>query len=306
MTEEKILAGKVVIVTGAGRGIGREIACAVARAGAKVVVNDLGVTAAGQDPDSALANAVVKEIAAEGGDSIANGDSVADPQGAERIVRGAIEAFGRIDGVVNGAGILRDSFFHKMSFDDWKAVIDVHLHGTFNVSRSVAPHFKEQGSGSLVHLTSTSGLIGNRAQANYSAAKAGIAALSKSIALDMEKFHIRSNCISPFAWTRMTDTIPEITEADRLRVARLRSMTVSQITPLVIFLLSELSTAVTGQILAVRKNEIFLMSQSRPLRSIHRDPGWTARGIADQMLPAFTPSFYRLDCTADVFSWDPI
>ena len=202
------LQGKVVVVTGAGRGIGREIALLAAAEGGKVVVNDLGGAADGSGQDQSPANEVVAAIHAAGGEAVANGASVADPAGAEGIVRQAVESFGRIDCVINNAGILRDRFFHKMSVDDFETVVKVHLFGTFYVSRAAAQHFREQESGSFVHFTSTSGLIGNFGQANYAAAKLGIVGLSKSIALDMARFNVRSNCVSPFAWSRLIGTIP--------------------------------------------------------------------------------------------------
>jgi len=187
------LDGKVCVVTGAGGGIGREIALHMARHGACVVVNDVGVSLDGARADTSVAQSVVDEIVAEGGRAASSADSVADAGSANRIVEAALDHFGRIDGVVNNAGILRDRYFHKMNPDDWDSVLQVHLYGTYHVSRAAAPHLKAQESGSLVHMTSTSGLIGNFGQANYSAAKLGIVALSKSIALDMRKFDVRSN-----------------------------------------------------------------------------------------------------------------
>src|SRR5437868_15467317 len=173
-----MVEGKVVVVTGAGGGIGRDIALAMAREGAKVVVNDIGASVAGEGKDEGPAQSVVNEIKALGGQAVANTDSVSESQSAARIVGAALEAFGRIDVVVNNAGILRDRFFHKMSPEEWDAVIKVHLYGSYYVSRAASAHFKEQESGCYVHMTSTSGLIGNFGQANYAAAKLGIAALS--------------------------------------------------------------------------------------------------------------------------------
>jgi NAD(P)-dependent dehydrogenase (short-subunit alcohol dehydrogenase family) len=201
---------------------------------------------------------------------------------------------------------LRDQIFHKMVWEDWKAVIDVHLMGSFNVAKAAAGHFRAQGSGSFVHFTSMSGLVGNVGQANYAAAKMGIVGLSKSIALDMDRFGVRSNCVSPFAWSRMIGSIPTDTDTQKQRVERLRSMGSEKIAPMVVFLLSELAQGVTGQVFAVRKNELFVMSQSRPLRSLQRDEGWTPATIAMHALPALRPSFYSLDKSADVFSWDPV
>ena len=181
-----MLKGKSVLVTGAGGGIGREMALLAAAEGANVVVNDLGGAVDGEGSGNATpAQKVCDEIAAAGGKAVPNGDSVADPAGAERMVKAAVENFGRIDGIINNAGILRDRIFHRMSHLDWKMVIDVHLNGAFNVSRAAANYFKEQKSGAMVHFTSTSGLVGNFGQANYSAAKMGIVGLSRSIALDM-------------------------------------------------------------------------------------------------------------------------
>jgi NAD(P)-dependent dehydrogenase (short-subunit alcohol dehydrogenase family) len=302
-----MLAGKVAVVTGAGGGIGREIALAMALAGAKVVVNDIGASLTGQGPTSATpGEQTVQIIAQRGGEAVLNTESVAAWDAAQRIVQAALDAFGRIDIVVNNAGILRDNIFHKMSVEDWRAVIDVHLNGTFYVSRAAAEHFRKQGSGAFVHMTSTSGLIGNFGQANYSAAKLGIAALSKSIALDMQRFGVRSNCIAPFAWSRMTSSIPAETEAEKARVARLQQMTPDKNAPLAVYLASDAAKDVTGQIFAARMNEIFVFSQPRPVRSTHHGEGWTPEAIAETAMPALRSAFLPLDRSGDVFSWDPV
>ncbi len=302
----KALEGKVIIVTGAGRGIGREIALLAAREGAKVVVNDPGVAADGSGADAAPAEQVVDDIRQQGGIAVANFETVAEAVPASRIVKHAVDAFGRLDGVVNNAGILRDAIFHRMSVESFEAVIQVHLMGSFYVSHAAARLFREQESGAFVHFTSTSGLIGNFGQANYAAAKLGIVGLSKSIALDMQRFNVRSNCVSPFAWSRLIGTIPTDSEAEQARVARMQQMGPEKIAPLVAYLLGDAAHDVTGQIFAVRMNEIFLMSQSRPLRSIHRSEGWTPQTIAEHGMPALKSSFYKLDRSADIFSWDAI
>jgi NAD(P)-dependent dehydrogenase (short-subunit alcohol dehydrogenase family) len=301
-----ILEGRVVAVTGAGRGIGREIALLCAQEGAAVIVNDFGGSTEGEGSDATPAQEVVKEITDAGGKAYVNAASVADAAGAASIIEDAVKQFGRIDAVVNNAGILRDRIFHKLSEEDWRAVIDTHLHGAFLVSKAAAPYFKEQGSGSFVQFTSTSGLIGNFGQANYSAAKMGIVGLSNSIALDMGRFGVRSNCIAPFAWSRMIATVPTETEAERVRIERLKSMTPAKIAPLVAFLASDLSKDVTGEVFSVRKNEIFLYSKMRPIRSVHRSEGWTPETIATDMLPALKPSLHPLERSADVFGWDPV
>ncbi len=308
MAASQIAKDKVVLVTGAGRGIGRDIALMMAAEGAKVVVNDLGGSADGEGGGSAApAQQVVDEIKAAGGIAIANYDSVADAAGAEGMIKQAVETFGRIDCVVNNAGILRDRIFHRMSHMDWKQVIDVHLNGCFNTSRAAANHFKEQGSGSFVHFTSTSGLIGNFGQANYAAAKLGIVGLSKSIALDMQRFGVRSNCIAPFAWSRLIGTIPTETEAEKARVERIKQMTTAKIAPIVVYLASDAAKDVTGQIFGVRKNEIFLFSQPRVIRSVHAGgDGWTPQSVAEVAIPAMQSSFFKLDRSGDLFTWDPI
>ncbi|MEY4213698.1 MAG: hypothetical protein RL458_1924 [Pseudomonadota bacterium] len=304
--KERFLQDKVVLVTGAGGGIGRELALALAAEGARVLVNDLGSSVAGEGQDRSRAQAVVDEIRAAGGEASANSDSVADWAAAHRMVEQALDTFGRIDAVINNAGILRDRFFHNMSADEWRTVIDVHLNGTFYVSRAAAPHFKAQQSGAYIHMTSTSGLIGNFGQANYSAAKLGIVALSKSIALDMAKFGVRSNCISPFAYSRMIGSIPTDTPEQQARVERLQRMQTHQIAPLAVYLASEAAREVSGQIFAVRANEIFLISQNRPIRSLHSGEGWTAQSIAERAMPALRASFYPLERSPDVFNWDPV
>ncbi len=306
MAQGNMLEGKVVLVTGAGGGIGRDIALLCAQQSAKLVINDLGASVAGEGGDVGPAQRVVEEIRAAGGEATANTDSVSDVTSANRMVQTALDVFGRIDAVVNNAGILRDRFFHKMSVDEFDAVIKVHLYGGFYVSRAAANHFKEQGSGAYVHMTSTSGLIGNFGQANYAAAKLGIAALSKSIALDMQKFNVRSNCIAPFAWSRMIGSIPTDTPEEKARVARIQQMTPAKIAPIAVYLASDAAHDVNGQIFAVRNNEIFLMSQPRPERSVHRSEGWTPETVASHAMPALKASFYDLDRSGDVFTWDPV
>ncbi|RCW66798.1 SDR family NAD(P)-dependent oxidoreductase [Pseudorhodoferax soli] len=306
MSEQTLMAGKVVVVTGAGGGIGRDIALALAKSGARVVVNDIGASVSGEGNDAGPAQKVVDEIKALGGEAVANTDSVSDSRSGARIVTSALDSFGRIDGVVNNAGILRDRFFHKMSDDEFDAVIKVHLYGSYYVSRAAATHFKEQNSGVFVHMTSTSGLIGNFGQANYSAAKLGLAALSKSIALDMQKFNVRSNCIAPFAWSRMIGSIPTETDAEKARVERIKQMTPAKIAPLAVALCSDASQDTNGQIFAVRNNEIFLISQPRPVRSVHRSEGWTPESVLSHALPAMKANYFGLDRSGDVFTWDPV
>ena len=306
MDSPKMVDGKVVIVTGAGGGIGRDIALAMARYGAKVVVNDIGASLTGEGRNTGPAQQVADEIKAMGGEAIADDNSVSEAASAANIIEAAVAAFGRIDCVVNNAGILRDRIFHKMGTDEWDAVLKVHLYGAYYMSRAAAPLFKEQESGCLVHMTSTSGLIGNQGQANYSAAKLGITALSKSIALDMQRFNVRSNCIAPFAWSRMISSIPVETPAQQARVDKIKQMTPAKIAPLAVYLTSDAAADVNAQVFTVRNNEIFLMSQPRPVRSVHCSEGWTPESIAAHGMPALKSSFFGLDRSGDVFNWDPV
>ena len=302
----KSLQDKVIIVTGAGRGIGREIALLCAAEGAKVVVNDPGGAADGAGSSASPAEEVVEEIKKRGGTAVPNFESVAEAIPASKIVKTATDHFGRLDGVVNNAGILRDMIFHKMSVEAFEAVIKVHLMGSFYVSHAAARIFREQESGSFVHFTSTSGLIGNFGQANYMAAKMGIVGLSRGIALDMQRFNVRSNAIAPFAWGRMIGSIPTETDAEKERVARLQQMTPEKIAPLVVYLGSDKAAGISGQIFSVRNNEVFLFNQPRPVRTIHRSDGWTPQKLDEQFKGAFGPSLTPLERSSDVFSWDPV
>jgi NAD(P)-dependent dehydrogenase (short-subunit alcohol dehydrogenase family) len=265
----------------------------------------LGVSLNGDNADGSPAEQVVEEIKALGGKAVANHDSVADWAGACTMVKASVDNFGRIDAVVNNAGNLRDVYFHKMSPEDFDAVIAVHLKGSFNTSRAAAPFFKEQASGAYVHMTSTSGLIGNFGQANYMAAKLGIVALSKSIALDMQRFGVRSNAVAPFAWTRMIDSIPTDTPEQKARVDTLKKLDADKIAPFIVALCGDGGAKVTGQIFGVRNNEIFLFSQPRPIRTAHTADGWTPETVTERVFDQFANDFYPLHRSAEVFTWDP-
>ena len=301
-----IVDGKVAIVTGAGRGIGRGIALLMAHEGAGVVVCDIGASLEGAGTDAGPAHAVVDEIKTAGGQAIASTLSISDPANGDKIVQAALDAFGRVDILVNNAGILRDRIFHRMSWSDWSDVINVHLNGSFIMSRACATHFREQNSGAYVHMTSTSGLVGNFGQANYAAAKMGIVGLSRGIALDMARFNVRSNCVSPFAWTRMVQSIPTDDEREKARVARASQVTPEKVAPLVVYLASEAADGISGQILSARNNEIYLFNANRPIRTLHRSDGWTPQKIAEQLKGAFATSFTPLERSQDVFSWEPV
>ncbi|MFP6774490.1 MAG: SDR family NAD(P)-dependent oxidoreductase [Alphaproteobacteria bacterium] len=302
-----LMDGKVALITGSGRGIGRAVAMSLAAAGAKVVVNDFGGDLHGEATEQTPAGEVVAEIKSLGGEAVANGGNVASADDAGQMVQDAVDAFGGIDAVVNVAGILRDSYFHKMAPEQWKAVIDVHLNGTYNVSRAAMEHFRAQESGSYVHFTSTSGLVGNAGQANYAAAKMGIVGLSRVIAMEGARFNVRSNCISPFAWTRMIEAIPvtsdDMAEAfDKFR----RNASAEQIAPVAIYLVSAAAKDVTGNIFGVRGNEIYLLSQPRPIRTLHKGDGWTAEDLAQTLEPALRHDLYGLESSDGYYAWDPI
>ncbi len=304
---DKVLQGKVAIVTGAGRGIGREIALLAAAHGARVVVNDVGGAVSGEGRDAGPAAEVVSEIRHRGGEALASTDDVADWEAAQRMVRLATDTFGKLDVVINNAGILRDKIFHQMSVQEFDAVIRVHLYGSFHVSRAAASVFRQQESGAFVHMTSTSGLIGNIGQANYAAAKMGIVGLSKSIALDMARFNVRSNCISPSAFSRMIETVPGQTPEQQAAYLEMRKSRTrpEQVAPLAVFLASDTAKDVNGQIIGSRGNEIYLYSQPRPVRTLHRAEGWTPESLKD-MVAAWKPSFTPLERTRNVFGWEPL
>jgi len=303
-----VLSGKVVIVTGAAGGIGKECALLAAREGAKVLVNDLGGSVAGGDEGSAgPAQQTADEIRAAGGEAIANSDSVTDMAAVKAMIEQAKDTFGGVHAIINPAGILRDGMFHKMSEDDWDKVIEVHLRGAFNVTRAAVELFRDQQEGSFVHFTSTSGLIGNIGQANYAAAKLGVMGLSRIVAMEGAIKNVRSNIIAPFAWTRMIATIPVKDEASAQRVARMKNaMRADQVAQLAIALASPESKDVSGQIFGVRGNEVVLFDQPRPVRNMANTEGWTPRSLLDVALPAMKNSFADLGATASVFPYDPI
>lgn len=303
---EKSLHNKVVVVTGAGGGVGRGIALELANEGARVVVNDLGVTLTGEEGQRSAAQGVVDEIVGLGGQAVASTDSVSEWDSAQRIIATAIDTYGRIDGVVNSAGILRDAIFHKLTPNDFDLVIKVHLYGAFHMSRAAAPHFREQGGGALVHMTSTSGLIGAMGQANYAAAKMAIVGLSRSIAMDMARFGVRSNCIAPHAFSRMIESVPGLSPEEQEKYLEKRRQTTrpEQIAPLAAYLCSDAAQSISGQIFGARGNEVYLYNQNRPVRTLHRADGWTVNRLSDTLPKAFKTSLTPLERTKDVISWE--
>ncbi len=249
----KLLAGKVAAVTGAGGGIGREHALALARAGAKVVVNDLGSDRHGGGKGSQMADQVVEEVKALGGEAAASYDSVATREGADGIAWTALNRFGRLDILVNNAGILRDRTLLNMSEDDFDLVLEVHLRGTFLCTQAAARVMKAQGRGGrIVNTTSLSGLLGNFGQANYGSAKAGIYGLTRVAALELQKAGITVNAVAPVALTRMTSDLA------MMKGATERDLGPQFIAPVVVFLASDLAQDVTGQVVGVQGGKVFL------------------------------------------------
>lgn len=305
MDGDGVLTGKVVLVTGAGGGIGRACALLAAAEGASVVVNDLGVDVSGGGADAGPAHATAAEIRAAGGAAIANTGSVVSRVDADAMVRQAIDAFGGLHAVINPAGFLRDAMFHKMDEADWDAVVDVHLRGAFNVCRAAVGHFREQGEGAFVLFSSTSGLIGNVGQANYGAAKMGVAGLSRILALEGAMKGVRSNVVTPFAWTRMVGTIPLAGEGAEAFMAQMKQkMRPDQVAQLAVALASPATGTVSGQVFVTRGNEITLMSQPRPLASAVEPLGWTPRSIAARALPSMVDRFYPLKTHMEFFAGD--
>ena len=328
-----LLKGKAVVVTGAGRGVGREIALLMAKEGARVVVNDYGGSETGSGASQKPADEVADEIRRAGGEAVPNYDSVASMTGGQAIIKTATDAFGRIDVVVNNAGILRDRMIFNMTEDEWDAVVNTHLKGCFAVTRAAVPHMREkkwgrvinthlkgtfavtraaapimreQKWGRFINMTSTSGLIGNIGQANYAAAKLGIFGLTKATALDMARYNVTANCISPFAWTRMIGTIPTETDQQKARVEKIKQMSPAHIAPMAVFLASDGAKDVTGQVFGVRGKELMLFGHERPIMRVHHAEGWTPERIADMFPGTLQHHLVPLQTSGQYFNYDPL
>ncbi|HPA39831.1 MAG TPA: SDR family NAD(P)-dependent oxidoreductase [Phenylobacterium sp.] len=288
------LTGKVVLVTGGGNGIGRDCALIAAAEGAKVVVNDLGGGLKGEDEGSqGPAEKVVQEIRAAGGEAVSNSDSVTNYKAVQGMVEQAMDTFGGLHAVINPAGILRDVMFHKMSEDDWDRVIDVHMRGSFNVARATIELFREQNDGAYMFFTSTSGLLGNIGQANYGAAKMGIAGLSRIIAMEGARNNIRSNCLAPVAWTRMTQSVPIKDEAQAARRAVMaEKIRADQPARFSVAMVSPAAANVSGQIFGASGENIILYSQPRAIETVTKEEGWTVDTILSEAIPKMAPKFF--------------
>lgn len=288
-----MLDGRVAICTGAGRGVGAEVAKMMAANGAKVLVNDPGVSGEGEGADNTPAQQIVDEIKAAGGEAVANFGSVTSFEDCLGMVEQARDELGGAHILFNPAGILRDRMFHKMSPEDWQAVIDVHLTGHFNVARAAINLFRDQEYGRIIMVSSTSGLLGNIGQANYGAAKMGIVALARILAMENGSKNITANVIAPSADTRMTRSVPtpKDPQAAAIREERLRRSRADAIAPLCTFLASEQAGYVNGQVFHQRAAELSLYSLPRPIRMVHRNGGWTPETIAEVGMPSLQTSF---------------
>ena len=282
------LEGKVAIVTGSGRGIGRSVALAMAREGAKVVINDPGVNVDGTGFERGPADQVAEEVRALGGQAAANYDAVGTMQAGESLVKTALDAFGRVDILVNCAGILRDRMIFNMSEEEWDAVIQVHLKGTFACTRAVAPVFRQQKFGRIINFTSITGLIGNPGQANYGAAKGGIAAFTRVAARDLGRYAITCNAVAPLADTRMTAQVPGgagafgvpygMVGADGLRDT-------DHVAPMVVYLCTDAAWNINGQVFAVSGGTISLVRPPVPHKLLWKTGMWTLDELEAQVPP---------------------
>ncbi|WP_374572922.1 SDR family NAD(P)-dependent oxidoreductase [Phenylobacterium sp.] len=290
------LSGKVVLVTGGGNGIGRDCALIAAQEGAKVVVNDLGGGLKGGDEGSTgPAETVAQEIRAAGGEAVSNSESVTSMKAVQGMVEQARDTFGGLHAVINPAGILRDAMFHKMTEQEWDLVIEVHLRGSFNVARATIELFREQQDGAYMFFTSTSGIIGNIGQANYGAAKMGIAGLSRIIAMEGERFNVRSNCLAPVAWTRMTQSVPIRNEEHaKRREVMAKTIRADQPARFSVAMVSPAASSVSGQIFGASGENIILYSQPRPIETVTKEEGWTVDTILSEAVPKMAPKFFPL------------
>jgi len=291
VTSELCLDGKVVVVTGAGRGIGRAVALLAAAQGGKVVVNDLGGAPDGTGADPEPAEQVVAEIRGRGGEAVSSSDTVADPIGAGRVIEAALDSFGRLDAVVNNAGIVRDRMIFNMSETEWDDVIRVHLRGHFNTIKPAAAHWRAlnrpKGHHRIINITSDAGLFGNPSQPNYAAAKMGIIGLTFSCAHALARYGVTTNAVAPVAATRMTLAVPP---ERRVRHWDEAEWSPDNVAPVITYLASEASGWCNGRIIGARGSEVTIYGQPEPLATIHADSGvWDLDGLTARMQDVFQP-----------------
>jgi NAD(P)-dependent dehydrogenase (short-subunit alcohol dehydrogenase family) len=302
-----MLDGKIALVTGAGRGIGRGIAHLLAREGAAVVVNDLGTSLDGSGIDTGPAATVAREIVDAGGQAVENTDSVTDYHAAESMVQQAIDSFGGLDIVVNVAGILRDRMVFNMSWEEWKPVIDVHLKGTFNVSKWASVRFREQRSGRIITMSSNSA-FGAAGQPNYAAAKSGIIGLTLTCANGLARYNVTANAICPSGWTRMIDSIPraveQVANTGKLpsELAEGTERDPANVTPLVAYLASDDAQHITGHVFGSFGYSVQLVSQPKVIRTLRSDHRWTVDELIERVPAAFGPELESNRGNPGIFS----
>lgn len=295
-----MLDGKVAVVTGAGRGIGRGEALLMAAEGARVVVNDVGGEWDGTGQDPRPASEVVEEIRSAGGEAEAHHQDISEPDGAAGSIRLALESWGRIDCLVNNAGILRDRMVFNMSVEEWDSVIKVHLRGTFLCTQTVCAHWRErskageQVTGRIVNTSSTSGLLGNAGQSNYGAAKAGIAGFTQIVAMEMARYGVTVNAIAPGARTRMTEkTFGELVTPE----GQFDPLDPENVAPLVAYLCSDQASHINGQVFGITGGLVQLYQGWTPVAQLEKDARWEPKELADRMSELFggRPTVYEAD-----------
>jgi NAD(P)-dependent dehydrogenase (short-subunit alcohol dehydrogenase family) len=300
------LDSKVVVITGAGRGIGLGLARHLAGLGAALVLNDAGVKLNGEPDDSNLIHRVAADIRGAGGKASASANSIADPATADSLVSMAVNEFGRLDAWFNAAVISRDRMIFNMTDEEWSSVIATNLSGTFYSMRATLRHMRQQRSGRVVNLVSTSGLIGNLGQSNYAASKGGIVSLTRVAATEMARYGVTVNCVAPFAHTRMTDSIKGTTAEQQAYLDHARRAKVEHIVPFLAYLASDLSDGINGQVFGARGHEIFLFSQPRPVRVVGRAGGWDLQSIHAAVNASLRDGFTSLQTDLELFQSEPL
>jgi len=283
-----MLAGRTAVIIGAGVGIGQQIAIAMAESGARILVNNSGISPSEEGVDPAAAEKVVQEITAMGGEAFASTDAATSWEGTEKIVAAAVDHFGRIDILVNSSGIRSDSPCFEISGEQWHRVLEAHLKAAFLCTRLTAKLMRKQKQGRIIHLVSASGLIGDKGCINYSTANMAIVGLSRNVAIEMKYSNVTSNCIVPVKAERAQHSIP------------------ANVAPLAVFLAGESSKNISGQIFSVRGKEISLFSQPRIARSIHHSQGWPVDRLAKILIPSLKAHFTPMETAESYFSWDPM